>query len=127
MLVSYPEVDMQHMTFADGSFDLVVHSETLEHVPNPAAGLRECLRVLRPGGWCCFTVPIVTKRLSKSRQGLPLSYHGAESSSDPGMIVQTEYGTDVWESVLEAGFDECRIVTVEFPSAQAIVARKPLS
>ncbi len=45
---------------------------------------------------------------------------------DEGMRVQTEFGSDVWELVLATGFAECRIVTVEFPSAQALVARKPL-
>ena len=36
-LVSYPEVDMTRLPFADRSFDLVVHSDTLEHVPDPGA------------------------------------------------------------------------------------------
>jgi SAM-dependent methyltransferase len=38
-------------------FDSVFHTETLEHVKNPLEFLRECARVLRPGGEMCFTVP----------------------------------------------------------------------
>ena len=49
-LVRYPDVDMQHLPHADGAFDLVVHSDTLEHVPDPVAGLAECRRVLRDSG-----------------------------------------------------------------------------
>lgn len=124
-LAMYPEVDMQRMPYADDTYDLVVHSDTLEHVPDPGAGLRECFRVLRPGGWCCFTVPIITQRMSRSTKGRPPSYHGQADLIDEGMRVQTEFGSDVWELVLATGFDECRIVTAEFPSAQAIVARKP--
>jgi len=126
-LATYPEIDMQRLPYADASFDLVLHSDTLEHVPDPLMGLRECQRVLRPGGWCCFTVPIITGRLSRTRQGLPPSHHGRSTTDQADMLVQTEYGSDFWEPILQAGFDECRLVTVEYPAAQAIAARKPLS
>jgi len=35
---------------ADESFDAVLSTQVLEHVDDPALYLRECLRVLRPGG-----------------------------------------------------------------------------
>lgn len=40
-----------------GSFDAVVASSLLEYVADPAAVLRECCRVLRPGGTVLCTVP----------------------------------------------------------------------
>jgi SAM-dependent methyltransferase len=39
--------DMYHLSFAEGSFDLVLSLEVLEHLPVPAAGLAELLRVSR--------------------------------------------------------------------------------
>src|SRR5262249_42080248 len=39
MLVRYPEVDMMNLPLEDRAFDLVVHSDTLEHVPHPVRGL----------------------------------------------------------------------------------------
>ena len=41
---------MAQLSFDASSFDLVVHSYTLEHVDNPVAALSECRRVLLPGG-----------------------------------------------------------------------------
>lgn len=34
----------------DGSFDAVLSTQVLEHVADPSAYLRECVRLLRPGG-----------------------------------------------------------------------------
>ena len=55
--VEYPQEDIQALSWDDGTFDLVLTSETLEHVPDPRLALRETRRVLRPGGRHVFTVP----------------------------------------------------------------------
>jgi SAM-dependent methyltransferase len=43
----------------DASFDAVVLTQVLEHVPEPARVLAEQHRILRPGGWLLVTVPLV--------------------------------------------------------------------
>ena len=120
-LVTFPEVDMTRMPFNDRSYDLVVHSDTLEHVPNPITALSECYRVLAPGGFCVFTIPVVVDRLTRDRKGLPLSFHGSSAERAADFAVQTEYGCDAWKQVILAGFQECRIISPEFPSALAFV------
>lgn len=42
--------DVDAIPVADGSFDLVVCLQVLEHVPDPAAAVQELRRVVRPGG-----------------------------------------------------------------------------
>src|SRR5215207_621802 len=42
--------DVASLPFPDASFDVVVSTFSLHHWPNPAKGLEEIYRVLRPGG-----------------------------------------------------------------------------
>lgn len=121
VLCEYPAVDMTCMPFKDGDFDLVIHSDTLEHVPDPIAGLRECRRVLRSRGACIYTVPIIVGRLSRRRTGLPASYHGSPANPEDCRVI-SEYGADVWAEVINSGFMECRITALEYPSAFALTA-----
>jgi ubiquinone/menaquinone biosynthesis C-methylase UbiE len=43
------------LPFADGAFDLVVSTTSFDHWADQRAGLRECARVLAPGGWLVLT------------------------------------------------------------------------
>ena len=119
----YPDVDIHSLPYLDGSFDVVVHSDTLEHVKNPCHALAECRRVLSPNGTLCFTVPIIVARLSRSRDGLPKSWHGNPQQSGDDFLVQTEFGADAWTYPLRAGFSEVSMFGVEYPAAVAIAAR----
>jgi SAM-dependent methyltransferase len=122
-LARYPEVDMRRLPYATGTFDLVIHSDTLEHVPDPVSALAECRRVLAPGGACLFTIPIVIGRLTRSREGLGPSYHGNPDLAESDYLVRTEFGADAWTCVLQAGFARCEIVSFKFPAGLAIIAR----
>ncbi len=51
--------DAKSLPFPDGSFDAVICSELLEHVPAPAPVIAECRRVLKPGGTLLVTVPFL--------------------------------------------------------------------
>ncbi len=123
-LVQYPEYDMTKLSFESEGFDLVVHSDTLEHVPDPVKGLSECCRVLRSNGKCIFTVPVIVDRMSRSRIGLTASYHGQSGVPADDQIVCTEFGADVWQTVIKAGFRSCEIFSLEYPSALVMIARK---
>ncbi len=48
--VRFTKADAKKLPFADASFDTVCSNTILHHIPEPAPFLRECWRVLKPGG-----------------------------------------------------------------------------
>lgn len=121
----YPAIDIHHLPYADGAFDVVIHSDTLEHVAQPVRALEECRRVLAPGGHLCFTVPVIVGRLTRSRAGLPPSHHGSPGTRAEDFLVHTEFGADAWTFPLQAGFQDISVVQIDFPAALAFVCRAP--
>ncbi len=49
--------DALALPFGDGSFDRIIASEVLEHIPADEVAMAELARVLRPGGTMAVTVP----------------------------------------------------------------------
>jgi 2-polyprenyl-3-methyl-5-hydroxy-6-metoxy-1,4-benzoquinol methylase len=53
------------LPFADGEFDAMVSIEGIEHLENPSFFLRECARVVKPGGWVFLSTPNVDSYRSR--------------------------------------------------------------
>lgn len=49
--------DAGALPFADGTFDVVISSECIEHTASPERSVGEMLRVLKPGGMLALTCP----------------------------------------------------------------------
>ena len=49
--------DLLALPFPDASFDRVIASEVLEHIPDDVTAIAELARVLKPGGLAAVTVP----------------------------------------------------------------------
>ena len=111
--------DVQALTYADSSFDLVTHTEVLEHVPDDTRAFAELFRVLRPGGTMIFTVPmydglhtIERARLCNGRVEHLLEpvFHYDPLRRD-GILAFRDYGSDILDRLHEAGFDDSRVIT----------------
>lgn len=109
--IDVPEQDLQNLTYNDDSFDIVLTSDTLEHVPDYGAALSEIYRVLLPGGYHIFTVPIIFSRKTRRRikiEGdsitptMEESYHGAGESDN---LVCTEFGINFLDDLKKVGFE----------------------
>lgn len=52
------KADIQNLPFEDNSFDVIFCNHVLEHVDDDKKALRELFRIMKPGGWGIFQVPI---------------------------------------------------------------------
>lgn len=50
-------MDMQALEFDDATFNVILARHVLEHLPDPAKGLEEAIRVAEPGGLIVLTYP----------------------------------------------------------------------
>ena len=105
--------DMQRLSYADASFDLITHTEVLEHVPDDTLALAELHRVLRPGARLLFTVPLfdsdTTVERAYLRDGviehlLFPSYHRDPLRGGEGILAFRDYGRDILARLQAAGF-----------------------
>jgi SAM-dependent methyltransferase len=128
--------DLTRLTYPDACFDLVLTSETLEHVPDLDAALREIHRVLVPGGYHVFTVPVLpqTERTFPRAMVRPdgsvedLAPRIAHPGGDWGYPVFTEFGADLPDLLRRAKFEVDVLFgpTREDDLAQVYVCRKPM-
>jgi hypothetical protein len=51
-------MDITDIQYPDDSFDVILASDVLEHIPADEQAMRELRRVMRPGGWAILQVPI---------------------------------------------------------------------
>jgi 2-polyprenyl-3-methyl-5-hydroxy-6-metoxy-1,4-benzoquinol methylase len=51
------DLDSGRTPLPDGYAEVVVSAETIEHLENPRAFMRELVRLVKPGGWVVITTP----------------------------------------------------------------------
>jgi SAM-dependent methyltransferase len=116
--------DLQRLSFADRSFDLVLSSDVLEHVPEPYLAHQEILRVLKPRGRHIFTVPyesgaarddvrarVVNGQIEYLAEKL---YHGDPVRPRQGVLVWTIFGREMLDRLRDMGF-EMQVLSIREP------------
>ncbi|MCH2133834.1 MAG: class I SAM-dependent methyltransferase [Phycisphaerales bacterium] len=109
----YRSEDLEHQTFADESFDLVVTQDVFEHIFDIDAAFREIARTLKPGGAHIFTTPLVNGRepsepWARRRDDGTIDhlqepeYHGNPMDHEGGSLVTWHYGYDIVDQIREA-------------------------
>jgi len=92
--VDFPQEDIQNLSFADETYDLILCNHVIEHVPDDGAALRELYRILRRKGCTLLSIPGNWKRLETILFG-DLTYNGH----------YRDYGKDIIKK-LEIIFDK---------------------
>lgn len=133
--------DLQELSFSDSSFDMVVSSDVLEHVPDPYRAHREIFRVLVPGGVHVFTVPFLDsdeldqERSRLNADGTVVHVLEPQYHTDPlrpgGALVYRLFGLEMFVRLGEMGFRtkaynvHSPLHGVYGPNAFVFVAEKP--
>ncbi len=110
--VNLVEVNLEtgRVALGDGSCDAVVCLETIEHVENPRALVRELRRLARPGGWVLVTTP---NQLSlASKLSLLTRNQFVAFQERPGLYpahITALLEIDLVRIFTEVGLTDCRI------------------
>jgi len=100
--------DLEELTFADESFDLVITQDVFEHVLRPDRAFAEIARTLKPGSAHVYTVPYYRGRKTVvraepdgkdgTRYLMEPDYHGNPIDAK-GSLVITEWGDELCDFV----------------------------
>jgi SAM-dependent methyltransferase len=101
--------NLEKMTFKDGTFDIFLTQDVMEHVFRPDLVFAEVMRVLKPGGLYLFTAPKHKTILNSYPRALiengnvvhlrPPMYHG--NPIGDGSLVTWDYGTDFDDLIMQ--------------------------
>lgn len=103
--------NLEALTLADGSIDVFITQDVLEHVFHPDLVFSEIARTLRPGGTHIFTVPITRYSLESRYRALltdgdieyvlEAQYHG-NPIDGRGALVTVDWGWDICHHIFAA-------------------------
>ncbi len=117
--------NLEHTTFEDGAFDLIITQDVMEHIYHPEMAFKEINRILKSvisegrQGAHIFTVPIVNKHHKTERwaklgaNGVPDFLHEPEYHGNPvdnsGSPVTMHWGYDIKDFIDSNGNFETSI------------------
>lgn len=104
--VDYRQISVEQLAEqAPASFDVITCMELLEHVPDPAAVIEACSRLVKPGGWLFFST------LNRNPKSFLLAIVGAEYILNMLPKGTHEYGRFIRPSELDGWAREAGLET----------------
>lgn len=117
--VAVAQADGERLPFRSGSFDGILCTEVLEHVPNPARLLDEIARVAAPGARVSISVPNgrLIKRMKRAASAVGLGRALFKGAHDDGGETDHEwhlhvFGIDELMAMLSARFSVREVIRV---------------
>jgi SAM-dependent methyltransferase len=111
--------DICAIPYLADSFDVVLCSHVLEHVPDDRLAMRELCRVMKPGGWGIIQVP-----MDRSREDTFEDWSVTSEADRERVFGQRDhvrvYGNDYYDRLREAGFEVQRDTFVQELSPELI-------
>lgn len=112
--------DIQALSLADSSVDILLTFDVLEHVPDPIAAFTSFSRVIRPGGRLIMTAPFTldkhetTVRARIREDGaiehyLPIEIHGNPLDPINGSLCFRHFGWDTLDHLKSVGFVDAKV------------------
>lgn len=101
-------LDAGRSQLGDNSADVVVAIETIEHLENPRAFMRELVRLVKPGGWVVVTTPNQLSLLSLMTLALKHQFQAFQDTDYPAHITAL-LEVDLQRIVTEAGLTNTKI------------------
>lgn len=98
------KMDVQDIPFADSTFDAIICNHVLEHVDDDARAMRELYRVMKPGGFGIFQVPI-DRSLEKTLEDKSVNTAELREKHYGQRDHVRLYGRDYADKLRSAGFD----------------------
>lgn len=97
------KADITNLPFPDSSFDVILCNHVLEHIEDDRRAIKELYRVMAPGGWGIFQVPIRWRHEKTYEDFSITSRRGRQKAFDHHDHVR-KYGRDYTERLAAAGF-----------------------
>jgi len=97
------KADITNLPFNDNEFDVIFCNHVLEHIPDDEEAMRELYRVMKPGGWGIFQIPLDVNR-EKTFQDDSITDPQKRSEIFGQYDHVRVYGWDYFNKLVEAGF-----------------------
>ena len=105
--------NLETLTFEDNNFDLIITSDIFEHIRRPWDAFEEIFRVLKPGGYHVFSIPVQKPLRENSVERVDTTgdvdrmlvephYHSAPGGGRA--LVYTDFGSDIIARLADLGF-----------------------